>query len=108
MPVREFYEIMPSDIGCHGGIQDPKKVIDVEEHLLDRAQNQSLQTGDILLAIKGSVGKVGIISSDCGENWIAGQSFVTVFQVTPLSKRSPLPCRRTNQSHRAAWTRMAG
>jgi len=78
VPVREFYEIMPSDIGCHGGIQDPKKVIDVEEHLLDRAQNQSLQTGDILLAIKGSVGKVGIISSDCGENWIAGQSFVII------------------------------
>jgi restriction endonuclease S subunit len=37
-----------------------------------------LQEGDILLSVKGTIGKIGLVTSIDGEQWIASQSFVVI------------------------------
>ena len=42
------------------------------------AEKQLLQPGDILLAVKGNLGSIALVSANCGSNWIAGQTFVII------------------------------
>lgn len=74
--VSEFYEITPSDIGVNGYIEVPGKLIFVPKEQIRRVDKQRVKPYDLLLVIKGGVGKVGRVPTDCRDNWIAGQSFV--------------------------------
>lgn len=83
----ELKEVLASDIDDLGIIRSPKKVIHVDRHGATRAFNAWLKRGDILIAIKGSVGKIGFVQNELAdmteipttkEKWVAGQSFVKV------------------------------
>jgi len=77
VPIRE---IQAADVPDYGATLSASK-----ESLFDlnspRAEAYFLRPHDVLLAIKGSVGKVGIVSEvpEAGEGgWLAGQSFVVL------------------------------
>ncbi len=71
---KEFLEVGVRDIGEDGAIREPEKVMTLYGDMATRAEKQRLYPGDILLVTKGSVGKVGIVAN-CGDNWVASQSF---------------------------------
>ncbi|MCK5893268.1 MAG: N-6 DNA methylase [Endozoicomonadaceae bacterium] len=70
----QFLEVMVSDISVEGIVERAGKPIIVTDHL-ERAIQQRLKPGDILLVIKGQTGKIGLVPTICGNNWIASQSF---------------------------------
>lgn len=69
----KYYEISASDINPLGIIETPKKEIVLKKD--NRALKSLVHKGDIVLAIKGAAGKVGLVESE-HDNWLAGQSFV--------------------------------
>lgn len=74
-------EASPSDLNARGFIGHPGRAITVERAKYNKAFNQQLRTGDVLLSIKGNVGVVAIVSADVpkeGETdiWTAGQSMM--------------------------------
>lgn len=69
----KYYEISASDINSLGIIETPKKEIVLKKD--NRALKSLVHKGDIVLAIKGAAGKVGLVESE-HDNWLAGQSFV--------------------------------
>lgn len=69
----EYFEISASDINPLGIIETPKKEIVLKKD--NRALKSLVHKGDIVLAIKGAAGKVGIVENE-HDNWLAGQSFV--------------------------------
>ena len=79
-----YLEVGARDISISGVIRTPSKRMLLSGRAKDRAEQQCLQPGDILLANKGNLGKVGIVDSDCGENWVANQ----LFQVIRLNSDS--------------------
>ena len=70
----QFLEVMVSDISAEGVIEQASKPVIVNKYR-ERALQQRLRPGDILLVIKGHTGKVGLVPTICGNNWIASQSF---------------------------------
>lgn len=72
---QEVLEVSVSDIGDDGYVHSPQKNVTVSEKALAKVKNQILQPGDILLASKGSVGKVGMVPSNIEGIWLANQSF---------------------------------
>ncbi|GAA4649749.1 hypothetical protein GCM10023116_20300 [Kistimonas scapharcae] len=73
-----YLEVGMKDISPSGKISAPEKRLQLSGRARDRAKQQRLQPGDILLAIKGNLGKVGIVGNDCGDNWVAGQLFQVI------------------------------
>jgi hypothetical protein len=73
-----FLEASVRDITESGRMGTPLKLTHVDKKQLRRAQNQRIYPGDILLAIKGSVGRLAFVDESCGENWIAGQAFLII------------------------------
>ena len=73
-----FLEASVRDITESGRMGTPLKLTHVDKTQLRRAQNQRIYPGDILLAIKGSVGRLAFVDGSCGENWIAGQAFMII------------------------------
>ncbi|MDX1492381.1 MAG: N-6 DNA methylase [Pseudohongiellaceae bacterium] len=73
-----FFEVGVRDIGEDGIIRHPEKSLRLSGDMISRAEKQKLSPGDILLATKGSVGKVAIVGDDCCKNWVASQSFQIV------------------------------
>ena len=83
----ELKEVLASDIDDIGIIRSPRKSILIGRGNNARAFNAWLKYGDILIAIKGSVGKIGFVQDQLAgitemftgkEKWVAGQSFVKV------------------------------
>lgn len=72
---QEGLEVSVSDIGNNGYVQIPQKNVSLSEKALAKVKNQILQPDDILLASKGSVGKVGIVPHGIEGIWLANQSF---------------------------------
>ncbi len=70
-------EAMPVDFNEAGEVESPGKMITVNRGC-ERARQQRLKPGDILLVVKGQVGKVGLVSSICGSNWVASQAFIII------------------------------
>lgn len=68
-----YYEISASDINPLGIIETPKKEIVLKKD--NRTLKSLVNKGDIVLAIKGATGKVGLVENE-HDNWLAGQSFV--------------------------------
>jgi len=73
-----FLEASVRDISETGCLGTPLKKMHIDKKQFRRAQNQRIYPGDILLAIKGSVGRVAFVGEDCGDNWIAGQAFIII------------------------------
>lgn len=73
-----FLEASVRDINETGCLGTPVKEMHIDKKQLRRAQNQRIYPGDILLAIKGSVGRVAFVDDTCGDNWIAGQAFIII------------------------------
>lgn len=74
-------EASPADLNKRGFIGNPGRAITVERAKYNKAFNQQLRPGDVLLSIKGNVGVVAMVSSDVpkeGETeiWTAGQSMM--------------------------------
>ena len=74
-------EAMPADIGPDGFIAEPKRAVRVGPAKYNKARNQRLIPGDVLIAVKGTVGSValvpeGIPEEDAETIWTAGQSMM--------------------------------
>ncbi len=68
-----YFEVSASDINQMGVIETPsKQILQTEDNV---AKRNLLKKGDIIFAIKGSVGKVGLVAEE-HSNWLLNQSFV--------------------------------
>ncbi|NCC23001.1 MAG: type I restriction endonuclease [Alphaproteobacteria bacterium] len=88
----EVREVGAADLPTHGYIGMPSRVVRVDSDLPPRARQQFLQPYDIVLIVKGSVGKVGIVPPDVppgGEGgWVAGGSAI-VLRMTDRERFDP-------------------
>jgi len=74
-----FYEIGALEIDKDGIVRRSSKAVHVPAKTLHKANAVRLRSGDIVLAIKGSVGTVGLISDAASEhNWVPGQSYIVI------------------------------
>jgi hypothetical protein len=74
-------EAMPADIGPDGFIGEPKRAVRVSPAKYNKARNQRLVPGDVLIAVKGTVGSVALVPEGIPEEnaetiWTAGQSMM--------------------------------
>ncbi|WP_019956672.1 N-6 DNA methylase [Yoonia vestfoldensis] len=74
-------EAAPADIADDGNVVDPSRKIAVDRMQYRKASNQMLRPGDVLIAFKGAVGKIGIVPDDVPAEgsstiWAAGQSLM--------------------------------
>lgn len=88
----EVYEIGAADLPEFGYIRQPPTTVKVDKETILRNEKQFLRPLDIVLIIKGSAGKVGIVPDDApppGEGgWIAGLSALIV-RVDPKGPIDP-------------------
>ncbi len=70
-----YYEVSAASISPVGFIENPEKKIFLPSD--KDVTNCLLKMNDIIFAIKGSVGKVGMVVSD-QDNWLVNQSFVII------------------------------
>jgi len=82
-------EVGANDLPKFGYVTTPGRRVLVGPNAVD---DQALRRGDIVLIVKGSVGKVGIVSADVdadhADMWIASQSAI-VLRVRDLSRMDP-------------------
>lgn len=88
----ECFEVAVGDIEGDGHVRNPGKIIVLEERALEKLQHQILKPNDIVLAVKGSVGRVGFIPADLDvdEPWFANQSFLVLRLKRNQYIRNPL------------------
>lgn len=73
----DFTEVGATDIDEVGLVRAPTKQVLVAREAMMQARRAQLEPGDIILAIKGSAGKVGFIRQiPEGSNWLPNQSFL--------------------------------
>lgn len=86
------WEVGAADLPEFAYIAQPAKEVGIDPATAQRNNHQFLQPLDIVLIIKGSVGKVGIVPNDIplpGEGgWVVGQSAV-ILRVTRLDLIDP-------------------
>jgi len=70
-----FFEVSASDINPVGFVENPGKQILLSKDVSEL--KNVLKKGDIVFAIKGSVGKVGLVTEE-HDNWLINQSFVII------------------------------
>ena len=76
-----IYETAPGDIGEDGFLAKLEKPVTVDRGALHKARNQQLEAGDVILSVKGTIGRVGIVPDTApGRNennfWTVGQSMM--------------------------------
>lgn len=85
LSVLKAYEVGAADLPEFGYIKQPAKEVGIDIATTKRNNQQYLQPLDIVLIIKGSVGKIGIVPKEIpypGEGgWVVGQSSV-ILRVT--------------------------
>ena len=84
----EVAEVGTSDLPNFGYIQSASKSLKIEGN--NKMKSMFLRPNDIILVIKGSVGKVGIVPEDAPKDyWLAGRSSVVVrlHQDSPLNAK---------------------
>ncbi len=75
-------EASPGDIGEAGFLGLPPRETQIAHGVFrTKARNQQVRPGDVLLSVKGTIGKVGIVGADAPDGnddnfWTAGQSLV--------------------------------
>lgn len=76
------HEVGAGDLPLYGYIDCASREVTVEAGIAKRNAHQFLKPFDVVLIIKGSVGKVGIVPADCppvGEGgWVASQSAIVL------------------------------
>lgn len=80
------FEIGAADLPEFGFITKPGRQVKVDPSA--RSEDQYLRPHDIVLIVKGSVGKVGIVPEVIYDRWVAGQSAI-VLRVQPFSRIDP-------------------
>jgi type I restriction enzyme M protein len=82
-----FFEVGAADIDEVGLVRPPTKEVLVTPEAAQHARRARLERGDVLLIIKGSVGKVGFVRNVPDDRvWLAGQSFA----ILRLRRHGPL------------------
>jgi hypothetical protein len=76
-------EAAPGDVTAQGFVGQPGRTFMVDRATYNKAVNQQLRPGDLVVAIKGSVGTVGIVpdaapTGDENAIWTVGQSMMIV------------------------------
>lgn len=71
-----FYELAISDIDEFGQITSPNRVRYVSYKDVPLIQKQCLKPGDILISVKGSLGKIVFMPENIPNNWFVSPSFV--------------------------------
>jgi len=76
-----LYEASPGDLNERGYVSIPGRTIAVDRGKYNKASNQQLRPGDVLLSIKGNVGVVAMVPPDAPKEgeagiWTAGQSMM--------------------------------
>jgi type I restriction enzyme M protein len=76
----ECFEVAVGDIEGDGYVRSPGKSIVIEERAFEKLRPLVLKPNDIILAVKGSVGRVGLIPAEMkvNEPWFANQSFLVL------------------------------
>lgn len=78
----EVHEISAADLPAYGFINEPGRTVQMDSLVSAMNEDQFLRADDIVLIVKGSVGKVGVISGDAPGRgpggWIAGQSAIVL------------------------------
>lgn len=87
-------EAAPSDIGDDGYLSKPSRCVAVDQAQHRKASNQQVRPGDIVIAFKGTVGKVGMVPKEAPEDgastmWTAGQSLMIL---RPKGRKELRPC----------------
>ena len=73
----DIVEVGVADIDEAGVIRNPSKIVSVAPDGEPQIRRSRLEPGDVLLVVKGSVGKVGFVRDiPDGATWLANQSFV--------------------------------
>lgn len=74
----EVHEVAAADLPRHGFISSTSRPVYVAAEVFGKARHQLLQPNDIVLIVKGSTGKVGIVPPDAppqdAGGWVAVQS----------------------------------
>jgi type I restriction enzyme M protein len=78
----EAWEIAAANLPAYGYITQPGRAVQIDARMAEKNREQFLQPLDIVLIVKGSVGKIGIVPPDLPESgprrWIAGQSAIVL------------------------------
>lgn len=92
----EVWEIGAADLPPYGYISTPGRTLKVDKQIAAKNKHQFLRPHDIVLIIKGSVGKVGIVPDNIPEpgagGWVIGQSatILRAQQPGPIDPRAVL------------------
>ncbi len=70
-----FFEVSVADIDKHGFFTVPEKIVRIDD---SREIKNRLKPNDIILSIKGSIGRTALIDESHPMNLTAGQSFVII------------------------------
>ncbi len=86
-------EAAPADIAEDDHVCDPSRTISIDRIQFRKAVNQVLRPGDVLIAFKGNVGRVGIVPDNVPAEgsstiWTAGQSLM-ILRLKGRHKLSP-------------------
>jgi type I restriction enzyme M protein len=83
----EVREVVPGDIGDAGQLHQGSKRIRLPEAALAKGRQQLLEPGDVLLSIKGALGKVGVVQH-LEHPTVPGQAFCVV-RLRPNASLTP-------------------
>lgn len=86
-------EVGVGDLPTFGYIDEPQRSIDVDEEMAKKLSRYHLRPLDVVLAIKGSVGKIGLVPPTIGDSnlpWVVGQSSVALRVKSPNIRPSTL------------------
>ena len=75
------HEAAPGDVGEDGFLIEPPKTTSVDRGGLRKARNQQLEPGDVVISMKGTIGRVGLVPDDVPDRnaedfWSVGQSMM--------------------------------
>jgi hypothetical protein len=71
------FEVGVGDIDAAGLVRSAVKQVIITSAIAPQVRRARLEPGDIVLVVKGSVGKVGFVRAiPQGQTWLAGQSFI--------------------------------
>ncbi len=88
----EVFEVGAADLPKFGYIRTTGRTVKIDSEIAQKNKHQFLKPLDIVLIVKGSVGKVGIVPMTVPEQgsggWVAGQS-ATILRIDAQSKINP-------------------
>ncbi|MXW21168.1 MAG: N-6 DNA methylase [Gammaproteobacteria bacterium] len=86
-PTMAYFEVLMSDFESDGTVAHGSKKRLLDYPWVSKARKDELRPGDILLGVKGTIGKVAIVTEEADENLLAGQSMV----ILRLEDRDRIP-----------------